>query len=227
MDRVPGPAPTAWSLGALLVAVHVATGAWLWWVGGASPWEAWLGERSADGRVAVGGRLHVLVAAGAWWRLCSTGLLHVDGLHLAVNVVALGLIGRLVEPVAGGARLLGLFAVGTIAGAALGQLAGVPQSDGASAGLSAWLGAAVVWSRTMPAVEPSVAALWARTLGVVTVLNVVVAMVVPGIDAAAHLGGTLAGGVAAARGGPRGGGVVFAVFAVVAAGAMCASVLAR
>lgn len=204
-----------------LVGVHLGTGAWVWAEGLAEPWSAWVGERSARTRILVGGRYLPLDRAQPW-RFASTVWLHVDLLHLLVNGLAVAWVGRWVEPALGAGRLLGLFAVGGVVGALASHGIGVPQSDGASGALSAWLGAAAIQARVGGALSPSTRRIFRGPLTVAAVLNVVLALAIPSVDAIAHLAGTavgVAGGWGAGRGG-RLGLALFVGFAGVSVGAL-------
>lgn len=65
---------------------------------------------------------------GEWYRLVSSGFLHVNSLHLLLNMYGLWLFGRVVEHALGGAQLLVIYLVSL-------------------AGGSAW---AVIWNRENP-----------------------------------------------------------------------------
>ncbi len=211
--------PVAVVLAVGLVGIHLMTGWWAWDAGEADAWHAWIGERSPRVRILVGGRYLPMVAAEPW-RLASSVLLHVDALHCAVNAAAVVVVGRWIGPLAGPARLLGWFALGGLAGGVAGHLVGIPQSDGASAGLSAWIGAGWWWASRRNLPDPEEAQVWVKVLGPAAALNILIAIVIPGIDAMAHTAGTLAGVAAAAADRRRGPGWGwawgFAVFAVLA-----------
>ena len=197
--------PGTWGLIGVLVLVHLVSGWIAWQAGLGTPWEAFLGERPPRMRAFVGGQVRVLVERGAWWRLATSVLLHGDALHLGVNALALGVLGRVIEPWMGPLRTLAWFAAGGLAGSLASQAVGVSASDGASGGAFALLGAAAVlgwrWRRALPGDE-------ARLLGPVLwafiVANVVLSFLLPFVDAAGHLGGLVVGGGLGAVGRPQG-----------------------
>jgi membrane associated rhomboid family serine protease len=188
------PIPATRALVGALVAAHVGTALFQWAVGYEPLLPALLLGRSMRYRVAVGGQLHALVADGEIWRLWTSSLLHGDGLHLAVNAVAIGTLGRLLEPWIGGLRLLGWFFLGALGGAALSQLVGIVQSDGASGGAFALLGALMVvaWKRRATLDEHD-RRLFGPVLGGFLALNLVLSFVLPFVNAAGHVGGLIAG----------------------------------
>jgi membrane associated rhomboid family serine protease len=184
-------------ISALLVVVHVITAAVV--VRPGLPlWQALLLSRSVRHRIAVGGQWGPLVLEEPW-RLCTTVLLHVDALHLTLNVLALLGLGQLLEPRIGGVRMASWAALGGFAGALASHLVGIRQSDGASGAAFALLGAAlVVGYKHRPTLSADDRFLWGPGLGAFLGLNLVLSVIVPSINAVAHVGGLLAGFVLAA-----------------------------
>ena len=74
------------------------------------------------------------VAGGQWWRLVTSGFLHIGPLHLAFNMYALWIIVREVEAVLGRARFVAVYGVSMLGGAAAVMLFSSPV--GATAGAS-------------------------------------------------------------------------------------------
>jgi rhomboid protease GluP len=197
--------------------MYAVSGAYQWFRGAADPLEAWLWPRSRKFRIAVGGQYHPLVAHGGYWRLCTSVLLHGDPLHLTVNALALGSLGRLLEPWIGPLRLLSWFAIGGFAGAVLSQAVGIVQTDGASGGAFALLGAAVVlgwrWRDQLDAIDRR---LMGPILQAFLVGNLVLSFLLPFVNAAGHVGGLVAGlALGSTWNGPKRGGT--AVHAVIVA----------
>jgi rhomboid protease GluP len=177
---------------AVLVAVHLAT-AWVVAQPGLPLWRAALLPRSLPHRVEVGGQYAALVPSEPW-RLCTTVLLHVDALHLALNLAALLALGPILEVRVGAVRWLAWLVVGGVAGSGASHLAGVRLSDGASGGAFALIGAAIVLGlRQRASLSPEDRFLLGPVLGGFLGLNLVLTLVLPQVNAAAHLGGLGAG----------------------------------
>jgi membrane associated rhomboid family serine protease len=190
------PIPATWALVSLLVLVHLGTAWYLTAHGEGSLVEAVAFPRSPRGRGLVGGQVASLVGREPW-RLATSVLLHTDGLHLLVNAGSLWGMGRMLEPWVGGARVLGWFAAGGLAGSLLSLAMGLPRSDGASGAVFALLGAGVVLGlRHRAALRPEDRTLYGPVLAVLLVANLVLSFVLPFIDASSHIGGLLAGLVA-------------------------------
>ncbi len=131
-----------------------------------------------------------VLAGGEYWRLFTSGFLHYGPIHLAMNMIALVVLGRDIEAYLGRARYLALFLLAVLGGGvAVTLFDGLDtQTVGASAGVWGLLGAAAVILRRRKADL--------RPLGTVIVLNVMISFL-PGISLLGHLGGGIAGALAA------------------------------
>ncbi len=186
--------PATWLLSAALVATHVWTALFYAERARTPVWTALFWERSVRLRVTVGGQYGPLVDDGQWWRLVRSVGLHADPLHLAVNVLALFVLGRLLEPWVGAVRWLWWFGICGVAGSIASHLAGLTQSDGASGGAFGLLGAvAVLGWRVRDQLGEDDRVLVVRWLPIFIVLNLVVSLVLPFVDAVGHGGGLLLG----------------------------------
>jgi membrane associated rhomboid family serine protease len=132
-----------------------------------------------------------LVAQGEWWRLITSSFLHVNLIHLGMNMLFLWWIGGPVEQALGRARFALLYLVSALAGSA-GALVLNPTipTVGASGALFGILGAAFIFERQRLNV------LGGSVLGII-VINLAFTFAVPRISIGGHLGG-LAGGALAA-----------------------------
>lgn len=184
-----------WAVLAVLIITHIGTG--LWDVGhNRTGWLGFVaGERSRPTLVAFGARTRWALQRGQPWRLLSYGLLHAHLVHFAMNALALVGLGRIMETVFGGRRLLLTLLVTTLAGGALSQAGGASLSVGISGGLFGLMGALVsygLWHRSrLPA---PLRELFGRRLAPWVVLNLALGIPLAGVvDNYAHVGGLLAG----------------------------------
>lgn len=127
------------------------------------------------------------VATGEWYRLITAGFLHAGLTHLLFNSMALYTLGTPFEMIYGRIRYSLLLLVSLICGslASITFNAENQPSVGASGAIFGLFGALLVMRKALGADLRSTLTL----LGI----NAVIAIVVPGIDWRAHLGG-LAGG---------------------------------
>ena len=140
------------------------------------------------------------VADGEWFRLFTAMFLHVGPLHLAMNVIAMLIVGRWVEPGIGAARTLVLFLLGGLLGNLASMLLylggpGPDVSAGASGGAMALIGAALVVTLRSPATP--LRARRVESLVVIIGATIFIGFVEPGIANGAHLGGLAAGALLA------------------------------
>ncbi|NLU84698.1 rhomboid family intramembrane serine protease [Rhodococcus sp. HNM0569] len=130
------------------------------------------------------------VADGQWIRVLGSGFLHFGLMHLAVNMLALWIIGRDVELVLGRSRYTALYLTSLIGGSASVMVfepyATTAGASGAVFGLMGALAVILVRLRRSPG--PIIA---------VIVLNIVISVTVPGISLWGHMGGLVAGALAA------------------------------
>ncbi len=133
-----------------------------------------------------------LVADGEWWRLLTAGFLHGGTFHLLLNMYALYILGRMLEPSLGHVRFAGLYFASLLAGS-FGAVLLDPATPvvGASTAIFGLLGAAIVMARNR-GID-----VMASGLGPILIINLVITFF-PGfnISIGGHLGG-LAGGVLA------------------------------
>jgi membrane associated rhomboid family serine protease len=166
--------------------VVVALGALL---GGASASGGGIGGSTLlqDGSVS-----RVAIADGEYWRLLTAGFLHAGLFHLAFNMLALYILGGLLEPAIGRFRLALIYLVSLLAGS-FGALLLEPNSPtvGASGAIFGLMGAAVVVMRNA-GISPMESG-----LGLWILLNLVITFSVPNISIGGHIGGLVGGAVAA------------------------------
>jgi membrane associated rhomboid family serine protease len=130
------------------------------------------------------------VADGAWWRLLTSGFLHFGPVHIALNMIALYILGRDLEPLLGRLRFAAVYAVSLLGGGVsvfiFGDFNGaVAGASGAVFGLMG--GIAVVTFRLKLNPGPA--------LGIIAI-NVFISVTLPGISLLGHLGGLVVGAIA-------------------------------
>ncbi|HEX3468749.1 MAG TPA: rhomboid family intramembrane serine protease [Candidatus Elarobacter sp.] len=131
-----------------------------------------------------------VVQHGQWWRIVTAAFLHGSIPHVLLNMVALFQVGNIVESMFGKPRFALLYAI-SIVGSGLAVLYfnyGVPTL-GASGAIFGLFGALVAVGLRL---GPRGRALIAQVLPVI-VINLLFTFSVPGISAAAHVGGLITG----------------------------------
>lgn len=135
----------------------------------------------------AGGLVPLRVADGEYWRVITSGFLHIGPLHLAFNMYALWIIGREVETVLGRARFVAVYGVSMLGGAAAVMLFSAPNglTAGASGAVFGLMGALFVLLRRLKLPTGQVVALIA--------INAVISFSIQGISWQGHLGGLVFG----------------------------------
>jgi membrane associated rhomboid family serine protease len=133
------------------------------------------------------------VATGEWWRLVTSGFLHLGLLHVGFNMLILYQLGQLLEPALGRWRFAALYATALLGGS-FGALLVSPDAltAGASGAVYGLMGAAVVGLRRR-GIDPMQSG-----IGGLLVVNLLLTFVIPGISIGGHLGGLAAGAVGGA-----------------------------
>lgn len=129
----------------------------------------------------------ILVAGGQWWRLLTSGFLHIGLLHLLMNMIALWVIGRDLELLLGRLRFGAVYLLSLLGGSTavfmLGEeLAPVAGASGAVYGLMG--GIAIAALRLKVSLRPVL---------LVIALNIAASVVIPQISLLGHLGGLAVG----------------------------------
>ena len=179
---------------ALVVAVNVAM-----WIA-----ETWFGGADSTAVLARMGGNHGrwVRDGGEWWRLLSSGYLHVGFVHLGSNAVALLLFGMQVEALLGTSRFLVLYTV-ALAGSELVTALLTPDAlgVGASGGLFGLMAALAVlaWRRKHVPSLSSAALLW---LALIYIVFNLFASLAPGVGMLAHAAGGAVGALVTLAGLP-------------------------
>jgi rhomboid protease GluP len=131
---------------------------------------------------------------GEWWRLLTSMFVHIGFLHVALNMLALAVVGPTVERLVGRVSFLVIYLVSGLGGSVLAlytnALAVVAGASGAVFGIyGALLAVAIRQRNSMP---PGIAPRLARAGLKFVVYNLIYSFS-PGISLAAHVGGFFAG----------------------------------
>lgn len=188
IGRPGGVTTTLIALNVLMFLVEVA-------VGGPQSFFAGPGD---DKAVHLGALFPPAVAIGhQYWRLITAMFLHAGILHIALNMYALYLFGYLIEEAFGKPRFIAIYLVSgflaSVASFAFGPV--VEVGVGASGAIFGLLGAWVAYNYRRRDMRYNRANL--QSAYVLIVLNLILSFSIPGIDWRAHVGGLLAGAVAA------------------------------
>jgi rhomboid protease GluP len=142
----------------------------------------------------IGGLSGFDLIVGQWWRLFSACFVHVNGLHILMNLMALALIGPLAELLWGRWRLAIIYIISGLAGSCL-AMALHPDSlvVGASGAIWGVMTATLAWFMLFrDRLKPDIAMDAMRRLGVSIAMNAGLSFL-PGISWEGHLGGAVAG----------------------------------
>jgi rhomboid protease GluP len=143
-----------------------------------------------------GGLISDEVLRGQWWRLITYGFVHANFFHILVNSIALFQAGDFVEYVYGSRRYAVIYAAALIGGgfaAYLTTVGTVTLTLGASGAIMGVFGAMAVLAFKLPPLRRE---LW-RTALVPIGLTLGYGIFTKGISNAAHVGGLIAGVIAA------------------------------
>jgi membrane associated rhomboid family serine protease len=126
-----------------------------------------------------------------YWRLITTGFLHVNLLHILFNMYLLYLLGRMLEPALGSVRFAAIYVTALLAGSFGALLATPAPTLGASGAVFGLMGAAVVElrARRLSIMESGI--------GGLIVINLILSFSLSGISVGAHIGGLIGGALAA------------------------------
>lgn len=132
------------------------------------------------------------VFAGEYWRLLTSGFLHFDVIHLAVNMISLYILGRNLETALGVTRFIMVYFVSLLGGSAAAMLLqdNYTTSAGASGAIFGLMGAMLLMVLKLKMSPTPVLAI----IG----LNLVISFTITGISWQAHIGGLIFGAAATA-----------------------------
>lgn len=171
-----------------LIAVNLAV---LIWMGVDDPASLGLRNRVSGVQYDLGLARGAL-AADEWYRLVSAGFLHFGIVHFAFNMLLLYQLGQLLEPAIGRVRFSLLYAAALLGGSAGAVLLEPRGLHGGASGAVFGLMAAAAVGLRYRGINP-----FATSIGPLLLINLLLTFSIPGISIGGHLGGVVAGGVAA------------------------------
>ena len=126
-----------------------------------------------------------------YYRLLTSGFLHLNIIHILSNMYVLYWVGRLLEPAIGRARFVAIYFTGLLAGS-LGVLLVSPGNPtaGASGAIFGLMGAAFTEAQRRGVDQVR------NQLVILIVINLALTLSLPNISIGAHLGGLIGGGLA-------------------------------
>ena len=130
------------------------------------------------------------IAAGDYWRILTNGFVHVGIFHLAFNMLALWILGSLLEPELGRLRFGLVYFVSLLCGSLGVLLLSGASSAGASGAVFGLMGSALVLFRARGL------SLLESGLGIWLGLNLLLTFTIPNISIGAHIGGLIGGIIA-------------------------------
>jgi membrane associated rhomboid family serine protease len=126
---------------------------------------------------------------GYWYQLITAGFLHINPIHIAMNMIALWVIGRDMERILGPGRFTAVYLIGLLGGDVdvllFGQVNGV--TVGASGAVFALMGGLLVVVYRLK-LNPG------QVIGMIAI-NLVISVAIPGISLLGHVGGLVTGGL--------------------------------
>jgi membrane associated rhomboid family serine protease len=139
-----------------------------------------------------GGVSQHFIADGEYYRLLTAGFLHAGPFHLLTNMLALWILGSMIEPALGRWRFGLIYFVSLLCGS-FGALMLSPDSltVGASGAVFGLMGGAAILARNRGF------SLMESGLGLWIGLNLLITFTIPNISIGGHLGGLIGGGLAA------------------------------
>lgn len=143
----------------------------------------------------VGAKDPVALAQGQWWRFATPIFVHIGLIHFLFNTMGLYYIGYQLERVLGAGWFLAIYLLAGIAGNISSSVFTVAMSAGASGALFGLLGAGYFLERTIGDHIESLTGRRPRqrVYSGMVFINVLLGLIIPGIDNAAHIGGLVVG----------------------------------
>jgi rhomboid protease GluP len=150
---------------------------------------------STEAIILFGAKEPTLIVKGEWWRLITSMFVHIGIIHFAFNTYALKVIGPQVEQVLGGKLFLFVYLITGFVGSLCSSVFNVNISAGASGAIMGLLGTGLFIElhirkqiHQSTGLKPRAGAYMTNAVGIL-----IMGLIIPNIDNAAHLGGLISG----------------------------------
>lgn len=148
------------------------------------------GELTASNLLKYGANYKGYVQAGEWYRLFTSIFIHASFIHILFNMYALKILGFQLESYLGKVKFLVVFIVSGLVGSLASAVMSNAVSVGASGAIFGLLGSYIYFAYNYRLILGN--SLKTDIIPVV-LINLLIGVLVPGIDIFAHLGGLVAG----------------------------------
>ncbi|WP_288221889.1 rhomboid family intramembrane serine protease [uncultured Clostridium sp.] len=139
----------------------------------------------------MGAKINILINYGEFYRLIIAAFLHGGLIHIFFNMSALNIIGKEVESVYGGKKLLLIYFLSAVGGNIFSYIFKPNSiSVGASGAIFGLLGAMLVFGLKE---RHKIGREYTKNILKTIILNVIIGLTIPSIDNFAHLGGLVIG----------------------------------
>ncbi len=140
--------------------------------------------------ILLGANIRYYLQIGEIWRLITAAFLHVDLMHLVLNMYSLHIIGRQIETFIGKAKFLAVYVISAITGCLLSAVASTTASVGASGAIFGLMGSLLYFGYHYRTYLGNVVK--TQILPIIA-LNLLIGFASTGIDNFAHIGGLVGG----------------------------------
>jgi membrane associated rhomboid family serine protease len=130
------------------------------------------------------------VDRGEWWRLVTAGFIHFGIAHIAFNMLALWVIGQVLEPALGPWRFSAIYFAALLAGSLGAMILDPLVYSGGASGAVFGVGAAATVAMTRRGVR-----FWDTGFGPLLLINFAFGFFLADVSIGAHLGGMIGGAV--------------------------------
>jgi membrane associated rhomboid family serine protease len=137
------------------------------------------------------GEVTFLIAGGDWWRLITSGFIHFGIAHIAFNMLALYVIGAVLEPAVGPWRFTAIYFASLLAGSLGAMILEKPNVlGGGASGAVFGIGGAATVIMARRGIR-----FWDTGFGPILLINLVFDLFLTNVSIGAHIGGMIGGAI--------------------------------